>query len=108
MKNELLTLDGLIARLTELRDYIGKDCRVVVGPNFDSRKNCGCITVASLDQTSKDEYVSLTVERGDLTDLDRQLYYDAENVVIAYNTLSMGSVNEAINKLALTLKKNSQ
>ena len=34
--NKLTTLDGLIQRLTELREIAGKDCTVVFGKSFDS------------------------------------------------------------------------
>jgi len=49
MENELISLDGLIKRLTEIREILGHDCPVVVSTNFDTRKNANKVVMASLD-----------------------------------------------------------
>ncbi|MBP5457616.1 MAG: hypothetical protein J6Y37_14085 [Paludibacteraceae bacterium] len=49
--NELMTLDGLIQRLTELREIAGGDCPVIIGKSFDSKKERLKFTMVSLDST---------------------------------------------------------
>lgn len=64
MDNKLMTLDGLIERLTELREIAGKDCPVVVGKSFDSKKERLKITLVSLDSSPKKgkQHVAFLVE----------------------------------------------
>jgi len=63
-KNELISLDGLIQRLTELRDIAGQDCQVVCGKSFDSTKEQLSITMVSLDSCpqTKVKQVAILVE----------------------------------------------
>ena len=62
--NELSTLDGLIRRLTELREMAGQDCSVVCGKSFDSTKEQLTITMVSLDSCpqAKTKQVAILVE----------------------------------------------
>ena len=59
-----MTLDGLIERLTELRDIAGEDCPIVVGKSFDSKKERMKITLVSLDSSPKKgkQHVAFLVE----------------------------------------------
>lgn len=65
MNNKLMTLDGLIERLTELRELAGGDCRIIVGESFDSRKEKRKLTMVSLDSNPLrgTQYVSMLVEK---------------------------------------------
>jgi len=64
MSNKLMTLDGLIERLTELRDIAGEDCPIVVGKSFDSKKERMKITLVSLDSSPEKgkQHVAFLVE----------------------------------------------
>ena len=64
MDNKLRTLDGLIERLTELREIAGKDCPILLGKSFDSKKERMKITMVSLDSFSKSgkQYVAFLAE----------------------------------------------
>lgn len=65
MNNKLMTLDGLIERLTELRETAGGDCRIVIGESFDSGKEKRKLTMVSLDGNPSrgTQYVSMLVEK---------------------------------------------
>ena len=62
--NKLMTLDGLIERLTELREIAGGDCRIIVSESFDPKKARMKITMVSLDSnpTKGTQYVAVLVE----------------------------------------------
>lgn len=64
MNNELMTLDGLIQRLTELRENAGTDCPIIIGKSFDSTKEQLTITMVSLDlyPQAKKQEVAILVE----------------------------------------------
>ena len=64
MGNKLMTLDGLIERLTELREIAGKDCPIVLGKSFDSKKARMKFTMVSLDSYPKggQQYVAFLAE----------------------------------------------
>ena len=64
MDNKLMTLDGLIERLTELREIAGEDCPIVLGKSFDSRKERMKFTMVSLDSNLKSgkQYVAFLAE----------------------------------------------
>lgn len=63
-ENKLIGLDGLIQRLTELREIAGQDCQVVCGKSFDSIKEQLFITMVSLDSypQTKVKQVAILVE----------------------------------------------
>ena len=63
-ENKLISLDGLIQRLTELREIAGQDCQVVCGKSFDSTKEQLSITMVSLDlcPQTKAKQVAILVE----------------------------------------------
>ena len=62
--NNLMTLDGLIQRLTELRDMAGSDCPVVLGKFFDPTKALMKLTMVSLDSIPGEgiQYVAMLAE----------------------------------------------
>ena len=64
MGNKLMTLDGLIERLTELRKIAGKDCPIVLGKSFDPKKEQMKFTMVSLDSYPKSgkQYVTFLAE----------------------------------------------
>ena len=64
MDNKLMTLDGLIERLTELRELAGKDCPIVLGKSFDPQKERMKFTMVSLDSYPKSgkHYVAFLAE----------------------------------------------
>ena len=59
-----MTLDGLIERLTELRELAGCDCPIVLGKSFDSRKERMKLTMVSLDSMANgsNQRVAMLVE----------------------------------------------
>lgn len=58
--NKLMTLDGLIERLQEIREYAGKDLPIHAGDS----KNDKLITMVCLDtRNGIDKCVSIIVER---------------------------------------------
>jgi len=59
-----MTLDGLIERLTELREIAGGDCPIVLGKSFDSKKERMKFTMVSLDRCPKSgkQYVAFLAE----------------------------------------------
>ena len=64
MDNKLMTLDGLIERLTELRELAGEDCPIVLGKSFDPQKERMKFTMVSLDSYPKSgkQYVAFLAE----------------------------------------------
>jgi hypothetical protein len=64
MNNKLMTLDGLIERLKELREIAGCDCPIVLGKSFDSRKERLKLTMVSLDSMANgsNKHVAMLVE----------------------------------------------
>lgn len=62
--NKLQTLDGLIARLKELREIAGRDCEVVCGQSFNSERELLTITMVSLDSCPQklSEHIAILVE----------------------------------------------
>ena len=62
--NKLMTLDGLIERLQEIREYAGNNLPICIGNSFDREKNNMVITTACLDTCNgTDKSVSIVVER---------------------------------------------
>lgn len=57
----LMTLDGLIERLTELREIAGKDCPIIIGKSFDSEKERLKITMVSLDTRPQSNTQSVAI-----------------------------------------------
>ena len=64
MENSLMTLDGLIQRLTELREDAGADCPIILGRSFDSKKERMKLTMVSLDTNPMKgtQYVTMLAE----------------------------------------------
>lgn len=59
-----MTLDGLIERLTEIRELAGCDCPIVLGKSFDSRKERLKLTMVSFDSMAdgSNKQVAMLVE----------------------------------------------
>lgn len=59
--SNLMTLDGLIQRLTELREEAGTDCPIILGKSFDSKKERMKLTMVSLDNNpmKRTQYVAM-------------------------------------------------
>ena len=51
--NALMTLDGLINRLIDIREIAGSDCPIVIGKSFNPRKDRMKLTMVSLDSSFK-------------------------------------------------------
>ena len=65
-ENKLMTLDGLIERLTEIREEAGENLPIVVGKSFGAPRDLMRLTMVALDTTagtSKRQHVSMRVER---------------------------------------------
>lgn len=64
MNDNIMTLDGLIGRLTELREEAGRNCPVVFGKSFDPKKELMKLTMVCLDSFPQggDMYVAMLAE----------------------------------------------
>ena len=74
--NKLRTLDGLIERLTELREIAGCDCPVVLGNSFDPTKDRLIITTTSLDCHPQNgtQQVAILVEPERHLEVEQEIY----------------------------------
>lgn len=62
--NKLMTLDGLIERLQDIRDAVGHDLPIIAGDTFDFEKNDSIITTVCLEtKNSIAQVVSFIVEK---------------------------------------------
>ena len=62
--SNLMTLDGLIQRLTELREEAETDCPIILGKSFDPKKERMKLTMVSLDRNPMKgtQYVTMLAE----------------------------------------------
>lgn len=78
-KNKLMTLDGLIERLQELREIVGTDCPINIGHNFDKTKNDSIITMVCLDSklsaNKTDNTVSIVIQKPEFKRKFKSIYY---------------------------------
>lgn len=62
MENKLMTLDGLIERLQEIRTDIGHDCAVNVQVDRGNRYSNGRISMAALDYRNGTDFALIQID----------------------------------------------
>lgn len=62
MENELMTLDGLIDRLQEIRTYIGHDCAVNVQVDRGNSYSNGRINIVASDYRNGTDSVLIQID----------------------------------------------
>ena len=64
--NKLMTLDGLIERLQEIRDTAGRDLPIIAETKYGCRKTDSVITMVCLEtKNGSDNAVSVVIEKKD-------------------------------------------
>ncbi len=62
MENKLNTLDGLIERLQEIREYIGHDCNINVQVNRGNKYSNGCLSTVAGDYRDGEDSVLIEID----------------------------------------------
>ena len=62
MENKLNTLDGLIERLQEIREYIGHDCDINVQVNRGNKYSNGCLSTVAGDYRGGEDSVLIEID----------------------------------------------
>lgn len=62
MENKLMTLDGLIERLQEIREYIGHNCNIDVQVNRGNKYSKGCLSTVASDYRDGEESVLIEID----------------------------------------------
>lgn len=71
MSSKLNTLDGLIERLQEIREYIGHDCNINVLVNRGNKYSKGCLSTVASDYRGGEESALIEVDYETLKWFDR-------------------------------------
>lgn len=62
MKNDLMTLDGLIERLQEIREDIGHNCDVIVQVDRGNKYSNGTLSMVASDYKNDTDSVLIQVD----------------------------------------------
>lgn len=62
MRNELMTLDGLIERLQEIREDIGHNCDVIVQVDRGNKYSNGTLSMVALDYRNGTDSILIQID----------------------------------------------